>query len=125
MPRRRDLVVVGDRLHQHILQAMEGRSQSDVARRAGLSRQYVHNVINRTETTRQRPQLRRLLEALDLDLEAYDTDPTEREQAWTLPSKFNRVSNEDRVEAERVLDWMLRLRERSGRQLDDPSQGQS
>lgn len=123
MPGRDATVWIGDRLHRHILRAMKGRTQAEVAREAGLSRQYVHNVVTRSDSSRDRERLGRLLEVLGLDLDAYDTDPSERPQPWTLPSKFDFVSNQDRAEIERILSWMLRIREDFRNEAGDRERG--
>lgn len=107
----RDLVRLAGPLLADIQHAMQGRSTADVARDAGLSRQYVHNVLSRNQATADRDKLRALLAALGLELDHY-AGPAEQPQPWTLPAPFDQVPAADRAEAERILAWMLGLRRR-------------
>lgn len=94
---------------------MRWRTAASVAAAAGLSRQYVHNIVHRRQTHASREHLRALLGVLGLELSDYVDDPAAVPQSWTLPAMFDSVSNEDRVEIERLLAWILAVHRRSRR----------
>lgn len=108
-----DLVLITDRLHEHIVREMHGRTEVEVAARAGVSKQYVSNVVRRTHPTRRRDKLTLLTRSLKIDLSAYEIDPAK--EPFTLPQRYNQLTLADRRRAVKILDLVFALKPRRRR----------
>jgi transcriptional regulator with XRE-family HTH domain len=109
---RADRVAVSSRLLAAIEAAREahGVTQAELGEEIGKSVGYFSSLKTGGVQTMDRGELLRILDVLELDPVSFGVERERPGEVWTLPDDFNWVPQRDRLDAQKVLGWMFRIR---------------